>query len=144
MQFYIIHREPAKNAELLPDYAIKKVNVREGYQIISDIGHALGVTWEGQNKCYNATHPITLRFYRNQDSLIDLLSHYRANLHEYERRFGKKTVFHDRYENVPIAALVDVAPFYDDDYDSVIRYMLKHKSKHLTHMEITRLESLIK
>jgi hypothetical protein len=30
MQFYIIHTNPQRNADLLPDYCLKRVNVREG------------------------------------------------------------------------------------------------------------------
>lgn len=143
MQFYIIHEVPAVSAEMLPDYAIKKVNVREGYQILSDIGHALGITWEGQNKCYNSTHPITLRFYQNYISLYDFLRHYEENLKQYELRFGKRTVFHERYTSVPIAKLLSAVPKNDNKYETIIRYILKHKSKHLTEPEIMKLWSCV-
>ena len=76
MQFYVIHENPKRNAELLPDYAIKNVNVREGWQILSDIGHAVGVTWEGQNKCYNINHPATRRWYRDKKTFTDFIFYY--------------------------------------------------------------------
>lgn len=142
MQFYIIDKDPKTSAEMLPDYAIKKVNVREGWQILSDIGHALGVTWEGQNKCYNATHPITLRFYQNRESFVEFVLNYMENLDQYEARFNKTTVWHDRFIKVPLNTIKAALPAHDDKYQTVVRYMLNHKSKHLTEDEINILGGL--
>lgn len=52
MQFYRLHKQPEISAKMLPDYALKLVNIREGWQIISDCGHALYLSWETQNNVY--------------------------------------------------------------------------------------------
>jgi len=47
MQLYKIHENPAENARLIGVYA-NKINVAEGLQQISDIGHCLDIHWPGQ------------------------------------------------------------------------------------------------
>lgn len=143
MQFYVIDRDPEVNAKMLPDYALKKVNVREGWQMLSDIGHAVGVHWEGQNKAYNMTHPNTLRWYQNNKVFADFTMYYWHCLVEYVLRFGKPTVYHRKYPVFVSRALdrvVDALPG-DDQYQSVIRYMLNWKMEHLTEAEVELLRS---
>ncbi len=91
MQFYICHTDPIKNAELLPDYAIKQVNVREGFQIISDVCRRFDVTFDGQNKAYNPFHPLTREF-SHVESFKSFLVHYGECCNEYLRRFRKSRV----------------------------------------------------
>lgn len=87
MQFYIVDPSPTTNAKRLPDYALR-VNMREGWQILSDIGHRFGVTWENQNKCYNKHHPWTRQF-SHKGNLNQLVYHLRACCEELYNRTGK-------------------------------------------------------
>lgn len=80
MQFFIIHNDPKTNFNTLPHYAIHKVNIREGYQILSDIGHLFNVNWIGQNKPYSIYHAETRRFWRNKESFINFLRHYKYHV----------------------------------------------------------------
>lgn len=82
MQLYKIHDSPVENARLIGVYA-NKVNVAEGLQQISDIGHCLGIHWEGQYKSsYVRTahgtgkkyisHPLVMGHMCNQQTFLDL------------------------------------------------------------------------
>ena len=85
MQFYIIDPSPDTNADILPAYALKRVNLREGWQIISDIGHRFGFEWDGQTKEYNPHHPLT-RSFSYRGSFTWLFLHYIACLDAYIAR----------------------------------------------------------
>jgi hypothetical protein len=87
MQFYIINKDPATSAKMLPTYALK-VNMREGWQILSDIGHRFGVSFENQNKAYNPVHPWTRQFSHEQ-SFRNFVRHLEACCKEYYNRTGK-------------------------------------------------------
>lgn len=89
MQFYRVHIQPEISSKMLPDYALKSVNIREGWQTISDCGHALGLTWETQNNEYNRYHPNTWRFWKTKDMFYNLIDHYIYNIMEYNERFGE-------------------------------------------------------
>ena len=87
MQFYIVHKDPVKNAKMLPTYALK-VNMREGWQILSDIGHRFGVSWENQCKAYNPAHPWT-RTFSHQQGFNRLIHGLEDCCNEYYNRTGK-------------------------------------------------------
>jgi hypothetical protein len=146
VQFFIIHPDFKRNAELLPDYAIIKVNVREGWQIISDIGHNLGVTWEGQNKAYSIWHAETRRFMVNRKSFQDFINHYRECLKEYTNRTGKETVFHKKFNNDSFVSAVGkiyvLLPENRTHEEFMASYLLRGKTNKLTQKEIDRIESI--
>jgi len=144
MQFFIIHPNPDENAKLLPDYAIKQVNVREGYQILSDIAHNLGITWEGQNKAYSVWHAETRRFMANRDSFMKFADHYLSCLNEYEKRFGKLTIFHQKYQKVPIGYIYSQLPEVRSHEEFMRDYMLSAKSDKMISVEVSRLRGMYK
>lgn len=72
MQFYRLHKQPEISAKMLPDYALKLVNIREGWQILSDCGHALYLSWETQNNEYNRYHLIHGNFGKIRNLFIIL------------------------------------------------------------------------
>lgn len=72
---------------MLPTYALK-VNMREGWQILSDIGHRFGVTFENQNKAYNPAHPWT-RTFSHKKAFCDFVFNFDACCEEYYNRTGK-------------------------------------------------------
>lgn len=138
MQFYIIHKDPETNAKLLPDYALKRVNIREGWQILSDIGHRFGVTWDCQNKHYNMYHPLT-RSFSTRSQFLSFKNYYHACLKEYEKRYGKPTIWHVNYYNVPWGKIHDALSMTTEQ--EVINYLTTSKAKHLTEAEIKRLKN---
>ena len=137
MQFYIIHPNPTINANLLPKYALEKVNLREGWQILSDIGHIHGVTWEGQNKLYSASHVLTRSFCQNRQEFTRFLDHYEACVKKrpdsswYKKFHAVFEVLHD--------TLKDAVPEYRTREEFALEYLLSTKAKHLTEVEIGRL-----
>ena len=140
MQFYIIHPDPETNVKLLPAYALKKVNVREGWQILSDIGHIHGVKWEEQNKLYSASHVLTRSFCQNQSELKRFLAHYDACVTAVGGSFKKK---HDLF-NIPLIldALFSVVPVERTREEFTIDYLLESKSQHLTEQEYYTLREI--
>jgi len=111
MQFYVIHKDPRKNAAFLPDYALKRVNVREGYQILSDIGHYFGVHWGTQNKQYNYNHPAVMRWCKDGESFDRFVDYYEACLDAYEKRYNKKTAFHIGFRDFLQGSLNAYSPY---------------------------------
>lgn len=87
MQFYIIHQNPKESARRLPLYALK-TNMREGWQILSDIGHRFSLNWENQNKAYNPAHPWT-RTFSHKQGFNRLIHGLEACCEEYYNRTGK-------------------------------------------------------
>ena len=144
MQFYMICEDPEKSAQLLPDSVIKNVNLREGWQILSDIGHKFGVTWEGQEPETNVTHPVTMQHYVNREAFVLFMQHYFKNLQEYTSRFNKTTVWHERFYNVPGYWLKGKIPPGRDKYEAAAQYMLDHKSQHLSDMDKKVLQNQIR
>lgn len=148
MQFYIIHNSYTRNAQLLPDYALKKVNIREGWQMLSDICHLFDITFTGQNKHYNAFHAETRIHYKSKKALLDFLFHYKACLLEYSKRFNKNTIWHQKFEYFLSQKLdksiLSCLPDEGKDTWQVIFYLLKSKSKLLNRREISYLQELLK
>lgn len=146
MQFFIIHDDPKINSRLLPDYCIKSVNCREGYQMLSDIGHLFGVRWEGQNKNYNVYHAETRQYWKNIRAFDFFVAHYEACLSEYEYRYWHQTKFHENYFNFQKKALSELRSKitnYSKKYNQVVQYLLKNKTNKLTAKEIVRLEGIV-
>lgn len=146
MQFYIIDKNPQRNAKLLPDYCLKRVNIREGWQILSDIGHMYGITWEGQNKCYSTSHPTTRHHGRSDDAFDKFLRHYEACLWEYRRRFNE-SVFHSKWQRALKSGSINRVrhsmPHDVTDEQASVAYLLSAKRDKLTEKEIQRLETLL-
>jgi hypothetical protein len=142
MQFYMLDADPIKSAKLLPDYALFKVNLREGWQILSDIGHIFGVTWPEQNALYSESHALTRMLCSTQERFNNFLQHYEANLTAYRIRTNiLKCTWRVKYENFRVsnAATEIRAQIPNSEYDSTRIYLLTTKRKHLTAAEIERL-----
>ena len=144
MQFYIIHEDPKTNAKLLPDYCLKKVNLREGWQMISDIGYLYGIKWEGQNKMYNPYHAETRQYWKSPVTFRNFIDHYVTCLGEYIKRFDKKTVWHYRFTH--FIGCDYYTQLYikikEEPKSQIVKYLLDRKRKHLTEEEIKRLEEM--
>jgi hypothetical protein len=142
MQFYIVHPDPATSARMLPDYALKQVNLREGWQILSDIGHIHGVTWEGQCKLYSASHALTRLFCSSPEKFIEFVKHYEACLQEYAIRFLKVPSWQHMYIEFMLAAgqLMIHRKLPVNEYESVRRYLLEYKADKLTDAEKARIK----
>jgi hypothetical protein len=146
MQFYVIHEDPQENAKLLPDYCLKKVNIREGWQMLSDIGHAHNITWEGQNREYNRYHPNTWKWWKTKKQFLRFIRYYFFCLSEYKIRFNKTTIFHKKFsESMSYIRwsvyniLVDIT----DEYKEHLNYLLVRKKQHLTNEEFKQLQKLL-
>lgn len=141
MQFYIIDKDAKTNAEWLPNYAIKKVNVREGYQILSDIGHYLDIHWENQNKEYNKYHPNISKYYKTKEMFNLFYDCYAACAEEYRNRFNKdhKYIAYFNY-NVPTKDVFLEKIINMSDEVFTMKYLLDRKSKHLTNEYISSLQ----
>lgn len=150
MNFFIIHKYPAKNAELLPDYAIFKVNCREGTQILSDIGWKFGVSWTGQFKPYSPNHAKTREFWRNRQAFDNFVEHLEACLLEYAgraKKCGKQsyTKWHEVYNSFLDEAYEDLLMRIPSDgtaYTQDLCLLLNEKHDKLTEEEINRLGSV--
>ena len=141
MQFYRVMKDPELNAKFLPDYCIKNVNIREGWQILSDCGHALGYTWSTQNKEYNRYHPNTWRYWKSPRYFYDFLDHYIACLSEArERGFDK---LYETYRVKLYVFTVEVLPYMSvpdlTEEQHIAKYLIHRKSKNLTEEEIETL-----
>jgi len=141
MQFYIIDLYQVENAKKLPAWALR-VNIREGWQILSDIGHATGISWEGQNREYNRYHANTWRFWKTKEDFLKFYYHYKACLDEYKRAYKIKPKYLDFIGNVPMQEILDNINT-DSEEKSVIKYMLERKSKNMSVEEIDIMKNLL-
>lgn len=140
MQFYQVHKCPFLNVYSLPEYAVLRVNVREGWQILSDIGHFLNITWEGQNKPYSLGHPATVKQRRDKESFRRFLAQYKACLHWYKVLTWSETVFHERIKNVPEEEILHRILFETlTEEQASISYLIDFKSKFITEKEKEKL-----
>lgn len=144
MQFYIIDKDPETSAKLLPDYALFKVNLREGWQILSDIGHIHGVTWEHQNNLYSASHALT-RSFCTPESFKEFILNYEACLNEYNKRKSKGSLYENWFDYFVLNGyhrnIKSKLP--KNKYLLCREYLLKYKNKHLTEEEKDNLERWI-
>jgi O6-methylguanine-DNA--protein-cysteine methyltransferase len=144
MQFYIIHDDPAVSSRALPDYGIK-TNVREGYQMLSDMGRLFDITWDGQFNEYNPYHAETRQYWKNIESFDFFISHYERCLAQYELRFWRQTKWHEGYFNFQKRAynlLREAIMGRSEKYNQVIQYLLVTKSRKLKPKEISVLQSM--
>ena len=143
MQFYVVDSDPRKSAEMLPDYALKRVNIREGWQILSDIGHRFGVQFDGQNKPYNPYHPLTRQFSYHQGFAIFLDAIYEC-CSEYVDRVGKSTptvqAIADAFGDGTMTKILLAVP--SDAAAEARHYLLTRKAKFLTDAEKQKLERI--
>lgn len=142
MQFYIIDDNPKKNVELLPAYALQKVNVREGWQILSDIGHIYNVQWSTQNKCYSKSHVLTRSFCKNLHEFMRFLVHYQACAYAVGGSYFVK--FQEFMRNGKATELSNAIPTERNNNQFVMHYLLTQKADKLTIEEKERLEQLIR
>lgn len=143
MQFYIINKDPWINAKILPDYCIKQVNVREGWQILSDCGHAIGVTWLTQNKEYNRYHPNTWRYWKNEKAFYDFIDYYIACLIECKDRFGECKLYLTYRDKLRVF-MTEALPYIKNiesltDEQHVALYLLNRKKQHLNIQDLERM-----
>lgn len=134
MQFYIIHKDPKTNVKLLPEYAIHKVNIREGWQIISDIAHIHNVTWSSQNKCYSKSHVLTRSLCVNRDIFLNFIQHYIECLH-----VAKNMTYINKFNillSESIDELIKSIPKNRTHEKFNLEYMLETKKDKLTQNEI--------
>lgn len=121
------------------DYALKQVNVREGWQIFSDIGHSVGVTWEGQNKRCSPTHARTLSL-ATRERFFWFCHHYQSCLREFENRTGKKAHWEslrDKVSHDTLSLINTRLPV--DEEDAYLRLLTTVKSDQLTPADHFRL-----
>jgi hypothetical protein len=125
MQFYIIDDDPIVNATLLPQYA-RKVNIREGWQILSDVGHTVGVSFTGQTAKYSLSHPAVRRFTKDKASFTRLILHYQACLVE-EKEYSRTWM--DKFANATagINEIKNRLPDTRSDELHTIDYLLNNK-----------------
>lgn len=139
MQFYIIHSVPKQNIKILPEYA-KKVNVREGWQILSDIGHMHAVTWPGQNKLYSTSHVLTRSFCQNREAFKNFLSHYKACIFGFKNSWWKKYWEFSVYGESKLLLRI---PKKRTAEQYAAQYMLDWKADKLDAMEIEVLQKIV-
>ncbi len=122
--------------------------MREGWQILSDIGHAVNVTWEGQNKEYNKNHPACMRWRKDQDTFGLFLKYYIKCLLEYSERFDVSNKFHSKFSdfcfNKIECKIKKNLPKKRTEEQMTIDYLLQAKKNHLTKYEIKKLKSYVK
>ena len=148
MQFYMLHSDPEISSKLLPDYALKSVNIREGYQILSDCSHALELEWSEQNKEYNRYHPNTWRYWKTKSSLFNFIDHYIYNLMEYKERFGTtKTyeTYRSKFHDFIYEALykIDNLCIMEGEEVHMALYLLHRKHKYLNDSDFEKLREVI-
>ena len=136
MNFFMIHENAQISAINLPDYAILNVNVREGWQMLCDMGHIVGVFWNTQNKLYSASHPNTRMHIQDKEMFDRFISHYLACCQEYQIRTGKinKIIknFYDFHKEEIHLKIKDKLPIISDFYQSQIHYLINNKSDKIT------------
>lgn len=133
MQFYIIDEDPATNLKILPEYALKKVNVREGWQILSDIGHIVGVTFHGQNKAYSLSHVLTRSHCQNRFRFLRFIAHYEACVQSVGGTFLEK------FKNVNTSLITQAIPENRTECHFQAEYILNQKSHHINDAEFNRI-----
>lgn len=140
MQFYIVHEDPIKSAKMLPDYALKQVNLREGWQIISDIAHIVGVEFQGQNKLYSDSHALTLQLCSSSDAFKLFIEHYKACCLEYKHRYKCTSSFIDKFFSMRGELWNRISGLLPNDkYEATRRYLLYNKGSKLTDEDRLRL-----
>ena len=140
MQFFVIHPDPVTNANMLPEYAITKVNCREGIQVLSDIGHNLGVTWEGQNKAYSIWHAETRRFMVNRESFELFVQHLLQCLLKYKEIKGKHCAYHDKFLIAKVSEIACALPQSRSHEDFMLDYLVRGKASKMSEYDLKRLK----
>lgn len=114
-----------------------RVNVREGWQMISDIGHAVGVTWETQNKEYNRWHSNTRKYWVNQDNFDKLIYLFTFSV-RYLKDINDKIGFtyFDKYHTNSMFYIRNRLPVDRTEQQHEVLYMLECKRKNMTQEEI--------
>lgn len=117
-----------------------RVNVREGWQMISDVGHAVGVTWDTQNKEYNRWHSNTRKWWVNNKTLRELLNLYKISL-DYLCEINDKTgiTYKNKYNIFDMYYLKNSLPVDRTEQQHEVLYMLERKQKNMTQEEIEML-----
>lgn len=106
MQFeIIIENDPIANANAISLDHLKAFQVREGYQIASDIGHNLRVWWNCQNAPYSIWHAETRRFMLTKSTFNEFYQ----NLLLCAERLGTKSWI-DKIAEIPVFEITDRLP----------------------------------
>ena len=141
MRFYMVHPDPVMNVKLLPEYAIKKVNVLEGWSILSDIGHIFDIHWKYQNKLYSRTHIMTRTLSANKDAFIRFWAHYKAcAYHAGSPHFIKRIEAKDTL--LAVARIESMIGDWDK-YQTDAYYLLTEKGHFLNEQEKETMRKLI-
>ena len=85
------------------------VNLREGWQIISDILHRFNKSTFGQTQKYNPYHAVTRQF-STQDTFLELCFHYRACCDEYMKRTQQKLAWITYFEQMDFVEIATDLP----------------------------------
>jgi len=140
MQFYIVHKDPRASAKTLPLYALR-TNMREGRQILSDIGHRFGVTFDNRCRPYNLVHPWT-RTFSHKAGFNRLMDNLEACCEEHHRSTGKTYCWNgwvaDFMELHKAGEVYRSLP--EDQEAEVIHYLITAKASKMTDEEIKRLK----
>jgi hypothetical protein len=116
----------------LPLWALR-VNVREGWQMISDIGHAVDVTWPEQNKEYNRWHSNTRKWWIDRSKFQRLYTLFQISLFELYNKKDKTGVAYlkkDAYFDGN--RVYNKLPKNRTEQQHEVLYMLKRKSKNMS------------
>jgi len=119
----------------LPLWALR-VNVREGWQMISDIGHAVGVTWPTQNKEYNRWHSNTRKWWIDRSKFQRLYTLFQIALFALCNKKDKTGVTYlkkDVYFNGRF--VFDKLPKNRTAQQHEVLYILERKSKNMSEEE---------
>lgn len=136
MQYYIVHPDSVISAKYLPLYALR-CNLREGFQILSDIGHRFNHHWPHQCKPYNPVHPWTRTFsHRHRAGLTVFLNNYRACCEEYYNRTGKMTCWQQWFADIDVGFWINVPA---DQEQETLHYLINYKSDKMEKEELLRL-----
>lgn len=135
MQCYIVHKDPKQSAKLLPTYALR-VNMREGWAILSDIGHRFGVTFDHQTKAYN---PWT-RTFSHKQGIGRLIVGIAMCCAEYVKRTGKYPCWCEWISNfeTKVEELLRALPV--DQEAKTLHYLVTAKADKMTEAELTTLK----
>ena len=118
----------------LPLWA-KRVNAREGWQMISDIGHAVGVTWPDQDKEYNRWHSNTRKWWIKRGTFNTLMGIFVTSVNSLVKENDKTGLTYlAKYQNSHafIADIYYALPSFRTVRQHDVLYMLKRKSKNMT------------
>lgn len=130
-----MHPDPELSARILPTYALR-INIREGWTMMSDIGHRFRSHWAHQCEPCNPVHPRT-RTFSHRAGLTVFLNNYRACCQEYYDRTGKMTCWQQWFADIDTGFWINVPA---DQEQETLRYLTNYKSDKMTPEELITLK----